>query len=163
MGLGDFSWAGRQLWTFLLVPPSSKVVGFTGDSSGLGGFGGCGVLAWVSLVVGDFSWGGGHKLALSLVSQLTRVRFPRGCSSCFCEMDFLVLVGVSLVLGDFSWGNRGVWTLSLVSQFRLGGIWGAGSCVPPAMFRGEAFVGKWVSGHVLTWSLVIRSTLGGHV
>ena len=86
------------------------MVGFTGDSSGLGGFGGCGVLAWVSLVVGDFSWGGGHKLALSLVSQLTRVRFPRGCSSCFCEMDFLVLVGVSLVLGDFSWGNWGVWT-----------------------------------------------------
>ena len=74
-----------------------------------------------------------------------------------------LLVMVSPGLGGFSWGFGHVWTLPLVPQFWLGGIWGAGSCVPPAVFRGEAFVDSGFAGHVLTWSLVSRSTLGGHV
>ena len=40
---------------------------------------------------------------------------------------------------------------------------GAGSSGPPAMFRGGSCVISWLAGHVLTWSLVSKVLLGGHV
>ena len=91
----------------------------------------------------------------------------------------LFLFGVAWFLGgvcvfiDFSWcrgfssGKGHMLTLSLVPPslffLRWVGIWGAGSSVPPALFRGEAFWFEWLSGHVLTRSLVSTSTPGRHV